>query len=155
MEKVDDDVDAFLRDSARADDLIALDRLLREALPTADRVLWRGRMWGGTDQAIIGYRSISQPRPRGAEADWFLVGLAAQQNHLSIYVNAAEDGRYLVQSWGDRLGRVKIGAAAVTFRSAEDLDLDELRDLVVRAGEVEDERSEIGTQRHASTPPDS
>lgn len=47
MEKADDDVDEFIRESARADDLSALDAMIREALPGVDRVLWRGRM-GGT-----------------------------------------------------------------------------------------------------------
>lgn len=137
MERVDDDVDAFLRGAADAADLLRLDEIIRDALPEEDRVLWRGPMWGGTNQAIVGYGSIVQPRPRGGDVEWFLIGLAAQKNHLSVYVNAAEAGGYLVQARAARLGRVKVGAAAVTFRSVSDLDLAEFRALLIRASELE------------------
>jgi hypothetical protein len=133
---VDDDVDAFLASTTRAPELQELDAAITRALPGLTRVLWRGPMWGGTDQAIVGYGSIRQPRPRGSDVEWFLVGLAEQKRHLSIYVNAAEDGAYLVQRFADRLGRVKVGAAAVTFSSTDDLDLEGLHALLLRAREL-------------------
>ncbi|MFJ2543311.1 hypothetical protein [Microbacterium sp. NPDC087589] len=150
MEKVDDDIDAFIRASSRADELSALDAMIREALPAVDRVLWRGRMWGGTDQAIIGYGAIRQPRPRGPGVEWFLVGLAEQKRHLSVYVNAAEDGAYLVQTRASRLGRVKVGAAAVTFGSVSDLDAGEFRSLLVRSHELDAGAQASGTQGRPS-----
>lgn len=150
MEKVGDDIDAFIRASSRADELSALDMMIREALPGVDRVLWRGRMWGGTDQAIIGYGTIRQPRPRGPEVEWFLVGLAEQKRHLSVYVNAAEDGAYLVQARASRLGRVKVGAAAVTFGSVSDLDAGEFRSLLMRAQELDAGAQASETQGHPS-----
>ena len=136
MEMVGEDVDAFLQASGRADELVALDALILDTLPGVSRVLWRGKMWGGTDQAIIGYGLIRQPRPRGAAVQWFLVGLAEQKKHLSVYVNAAESGAYLVQQRASRLGKVKVGAAAVTFGSITDLDLPEFRALLLRAREI-------------------
>jgi hypothetical protein len=136
MERVADDVDMFLRDARKTDDLVRLDEEIREALPGVDRVLWRGKMWGGTDQAIVGYGRIVQPRPRGNDVDWFLVGLAEQKNHLSAYLNAAENGNYLVKSRASRLGNVKVGAAAVTFRSISDLNLPEFRALLIRAWDL-------------------
>lgn len=109
---VHEDVDAFLRQALRSKELMALDALIVDARPGISRTLWRGNMWGGTDQAIVGYGLIRQPRPRGKEVEWFLVGLAEQKRHLSLNVNAAESGQYLVQRYGDSLGKVKIGAAA-------------------------------------------
>ena len=90
-------------------------------------------MWGGTEQRIVGYGGITQERPRGASIEWFLVGLAAQQRHLSVYVNAAEDGAYLVQSWADRLGSVKVGSAAITLTSFAELDEPAFRAMLRRA----------------------
>ncbi|MEV8338757.1 hypothetical protein [Leucobacter sp. NPDC077196] len=54
-----------------------------------------------------------------------------------MYLNAAEAGGYLVQARAARLGRVKVGAAAVTFRPVSDLDLAEFRALLIRASELE------------------
>lgn len=137
MDRVKDDVDGFLVAASRADELVRLDEIIREALPGVDRVLWRGKMWGGTEQAIVGYGTIAQPRPRGGNVDWFLVGLAEQKSHLSVYVNAAENGEYLVRARAHQLGKVKVGAAAITFRSVDDLDLAEFHSLLQRAREIE------------------
>ena len=66
MERTDTDVDGFLAAAGgpRGDDLRALDGIIREELAGLERVLWEGVMWGGTEQRIVGYGGISQPRPR-------------------------------------------------------------------------------------------
>lgn len=45
--------------------MIAVDRVLVRAMPGASRRLWVGTFWGGTQQEIIGYGDVVQPRPRG------------------------------------------------------------------------------------------
>ncbi|HEY6799954.1 MAG TPA: DUF1801 domain-containing protein [Agromyces sp.] len=138
MERTDTDVDMFLAEieGPRGDDLRELDRILSEELAGLERVLWEGAMWGGTEQRIVGYGGITQPRPRGASIEWFLVGIAVQKANLSIYVNAAEDGEYLVKRRAKELGRVKVGSAAVTFTSLADVDVPALRALIRRAREL-------------------
>lgn len=138
MERTDTDVDDFLAgvEGPRGDDLRALDRILSEELAGLERVLWEGPMWGGTEQRIVGYGGVTQPRPRGASVEWFLVGLAMQQKHLSIYVNAAEDGEYLVKRRAADLGKVKVGSAALAFGSLADLDEAAFRALIRRAREL-------------------
>ncbi|WP_107772776.1 DUF1801 domain-containing protein [Nocardioides sediminis] len=116
--------------------MAAIDAVVAGALPGADRLLWRGRFWGGTEQSIIGYRTIEQPRPRGASVSWFLIGLARQQRHLSLYVNAVDDGRYLSQAYAERLGRVRGGSASLSFASSDALDLDVLAEMVRHAGRI-------------------
>lgn len=138
MERTDTDVDGFLAavDGPRGDDLRTLDRIIAEEFAGLERVLWEGPMWGGTEQRIVGYGGISQPRPRGASVEWFLVGLAAQQQHLSVYVNAAEDGEYLVKRRAAELGKVKVGSAAITFASLAALDETAFRAMLRRAREL-------------------
>jgi hypothetical protein len=138
MERTDSDVDGFLAgvEGPRGDDLRGLDRIISEELTGLERVLWEGTMWGGTEQRIVGYGAITQPRPRAASVEWFLVGLAAQQQHLSVYVNAAEDGEYLVKRRAADLGKVKVGSAAMTFGSLANLDETAFRALLRRAREL-------------------
>lgn len=126
---------ASLPDGVRAD-IVTLDRVIAEAMAGEERVLWEGVFWGGSQQAIIGYGSYRYKGRSGAEGEWFKVGLAAQKNYLSLYVNAAEDGKNLAKSWAPRLGKVKAGSANLQFKRAADIDLDVLRDLVVRAREL-------------------
>jgi hypothetical protein len=111
----------------------ALDHVITRAMPGASRRLWAGTFWGGSEQEIVGYGDLVQHRPRGEPVEWFVLGLARQRRHLSVYVNAVEDGRYLIQRYAPRLGRVKVGSASAAFRSVADLDLDVLRELAVHA----------------------
>lgn len=81
-----------------------------------------------------------QPRPRGEDVAWFPVGVARQQRDFSVYVNAVDDGAYLLSLYADRLGKVKMGSASIAFGGLDDLDLARFRDLLQRA--------------HVLTPPD-
>ncbi len=116
--------------------MLTVDRLISDAMPNRRRALWRGVFWGGTEQAIIGYGDIRQPRPRGDDVEWFLVGLAKQKRHYSLYVNAVADGVYLGQQYAGRLGKVKLGSASIGFRDLETVDLDVLADLLARADSI-------------------
>ena len=127
-----DDYLASVPEDRRAT-MTALDALIRDAMPGRSRSVWTGKFWGGTDQTIIGYGDIRQSRPRGPDVEWFAVGLALQKNHVSLYVNAADGGQYLAKAYGPRLGTVKIGSAAVTFGSLDDLDRDVLVEMLARA----------------------
>lgn len=150
MNKTDDDVDAFLAaiDGDAGESMRAVDARIHAALPDLSRVLWRGVFWGGTEQAIIGYGDLVQPRPKGHAVPWFLIGLAQQKKHISLYVNAADAGGYLGRQYAAELGGVKesrvkesgvtIGAASIGFRSADDLDLDALERMVLRARALAD-----------------
>ena len=150
MDRTDTDPDDFLNgfaDESVRNTMHRLDGIVRSTMPGRSRTLWEGVFWGGTEQSIIGYGDIVQPRPRGDDVEWFLVGLARQKDGYSLYVNAVDDGVYLGQRHAERLrspgvakSRVKIGSASIGFRSLDDLDLDTLRELL--------------TEADRSTPPD-
>jgi hypothetical protein len=138
MQKVEtspDDHLAEFPDGVR-ETMLELDRLITEAMPGRSRDVWSGTFWGGTEQHIVGYGDIVQPRPRGESVQWFAVGLARQKRHYSLYVNAVDEGAYLLDSFKNRLGEVKLGAASIGFSSLDELDLDALRELLRRADEL-------------------
>lgn len=117
----------------RQEDMVALDRALARVFAGHERVLWEGTFWGGTQQRIIGYGAMRQRARSGVEVQWFVVGLAAQKAHLSLYVSAVEEGRYLVKRFADRLGKVKVGSANVAFKRLADLDLPVVVEMATRA----------------------
>ncbi|MET4582424.1 hypothetical protein ABIE21_001934 [Conyzicola nivalis] len=135
MERTDKNVDDYLAGltGERADSMRALDAVIAEELPGLERVLWEGVFWGGTEQQIIGYGGTATPRPRGEVVEWFLIGLADQKKHISLYVNANSEGKHLVQLWKDRLGKVNVGTAAATLTSFEGVDVDGLRGMIREA----------------------
>jgi hypothetical protein len=126
---------ASLPDCVR-DDIASLDGVIAEAMSGEERTLWEGVFWGGSSQHIIGYGSYRYKGRSGAEGEWFKVGLAAQKNYLSLYVNAAADGQSLANIYAPRLGKVKAGSANLQFKRAADVDLEVLRELIGRAREL-------------------
>jgi hypothetical protein len=101
-----------------------------------ERSLWEGVFWGGSQQAIIGYGSYRYKGRSGAEGEWFIVGLASQKNHLSLYVNAADGGQSLPKVYAPRIGKAKAGSGSLQFKRAADLDRAVLREMVERAREL-------------------
>jgi hypothetical protein len=130
-----DDFIASLPDDVR-DEITALDADLARIFIGLERALWEGPMWGGTHQRIIGYGAVRQANRSGASVDWFVIGLAVQKAHLSLYVSAVDDGQYLVKRYADRLGKVKVGSANVTFRRLSDVELPVLVEMAERARDL-------------------
>jgi hypothetical protein len=127
-----DEFIAGLPDAVR-DDIATLDTVIAEEMQGTERVLWEGPMWGGTDQRIIGYGSHQYVNRSGTHVDWYVIGLAAQKNYLSLYVNAADADGYILGRYAAKLGKVKIGSANATFKRASDIDLDVLGQMVAEA----------------------
>ncbi|MGW0180348.1 hypothetical protein [Nocardia sp. NPDC003345] len=126
-------VDEFIRANDPDGSLARIDSVLVEALPRAERQMWEGVFWGGTQQSIIGFGDIEQPRPRGRAVRWFLIGLARQAAYVSLYVNAVEDGRYLSQLYGARMGATRVGSASLSVRRA---DMGVLREMALHAARL-------------------
>lgn len=138
MKRTDRDPDEFIEsqpDEVRAD-LAQLDSIISREFSGASRVMWEGKLWGGTNQQIIGHGEFSYTNSKGDEIEWFAVGLASQKNYLSVYVNAVDEGAYLLQRYKERLGRVKVGSASLSFPDLEALELDVFEELIRRAKEL-------------------
>ncbi len=123
-----DHIDSLPDDRRR--DIALLDAEITKRMRGESRVLWEGRLWAGSDQKIIGYGTFSYTNSSGKTTNWFMVGLAAQKNYISMYVNAVDDDGYVLKKYADRLGKAKVGSASISFKSVEDINLDILMELV-------------------------
>jgi hypothetical protein len=135
MERSDIDVGEFIAGLPNEvrNDIATLDAVIAGVFDGLDRSLYTGKMWGGTDQEIIGYGTYLYGKNQD---EWFIVGLAVQKRHLSLYINAVEDRQYLSEKYGHELGKVKVGKAALTFGSAADLDLERLEWVMRKSREI-------------------
>lgn len=138
MRRTDADVSRHLTSlqGRRGEEIRRLDREITERMPGHARHLYEGKMWGGTDQQIVGYGILDYRNRSGEDVEWFIVGLAAQKNHISMYVNAVKDGAYLLREYEQRLGKAKVGSASIGFATLDDVDLDALFELVAEAGQT-------------------
>lgn len=117
-------------------DFATLDARISGVMTGLPRVAWEGVFWGGSQQRIIGYGEYRYQGRSGASGEWFIVGLAAQKQYLSLYVNAVEDGQHLLKRYAPRLGKVKAGSANVAIKRLADVEMDVLLEMVARAREL-------------------
>ncbi len=138
MQKTDTDPAAIIEAAPEAlrADFATLDARISEVMSGLPRVAWEGVFWGGTEQRIIGYGEYHYQGRSGASGEWFVIGLAAQKQYLSLYVNAVEDGQHLLKRYVPRLGKVKAGSANLQFKQAADIDAAVLREMVTRARDL-------------------
>jgi len=115
------------------EDMRTLDIEIAGVMDGTETSVYKGKFWGGSHQEIIGYGSQTQQRSDKKEVVWFVIGLARQKNYISIYINVVEDGEYLSEKYGADLGKVKVGKSSISFASVEDIDLDKLRLLLIKA----------------------
>lgn len=85
---------------------------------------------------MIGYGKYRYKSASGREGDWFIIGLAARKNYISLYLCAVENGGYLAEQNAPRLGKVKAGRSCITFKQLEDLNLPVAISLVKRAAKL-------------------
>jgi hypothetical protein len=111
----------------RRTDVAALDALIREHAPSLEPVV-AGKM--------LGYGPFHYRYASGREGDTTLLGLASQKRHISLYVLCANGGRYLAESYVERLPKASVGKSCVRFARLSDVDPAVLAELVTEAARL-------------------
>jgi hypothetical protein len=116
----------FAAAGPREEDLRRVDALVMAAAPGIDR-----QLVGSAASRMLGYGLMPyKPRSARESTQVPLISLAPQKRHLSLYVFAVVDGRYLAESRAERLGRVSCGKSCIRFSSLDGVDVVELDRLV-------------------------
>lgn len=86
--------------------------------------------------AIIGYGNYHYKSKSGREGDWMIIGLASQKNYISLYICSIEDGEYLAEKYKSELPKASVGKSCIRFKRIEDIDLDVIRKLILKAEKI-------------------
>ena len=111
----------------RRTDVAARDALIREHAPSLEPVV-AGKM--------LGYGPFHYRYASGREGDTTLLGLASQKRYISLYVLCANGGRYLAESYAERLPKASVGKSCVRFARLSDVDPAVLAELVTEAARL-------------------
>jgi hypothetical protein len=104
--------------------LRALDAAIREAAPLLKPGLGHG---------MLGYGPFHYKYASGREGDTFVVCLASQKQHISLYLCACNEEGYLAEQAAKKLGQVSVGKSCIRFKKLEDLHLAAAMSLVKEA----------------------
>jgi uncharacterized protein YdhG (YjbR/CyaY superfamily) len=108
-------------DEPRRTDVQVLHDLIRREAPELEPHVGRG---------MVGYGPYHYRYASGREGDTFRIGLASRKAYISLYVTAATDAGYVVESYQDRLPKADIGKSCVRIKRLDDVDLDVVAALV-------------------------
>jgi hypothetical protein len=108
-------------------DARALHKLIRATVPELKPFLSSG---------MIGYGPYHYRYATGREGDTFVIGLAGRKTGLALHVTMAVDGKYLTETFADRVGKADVGKSCIRFRRLSDLDQKTIVTLLRRAGKA-------------------
>ena len=109
----------------RRSEMQSLHDLIRRTLPDFQPHIRSG---------MIGYGEYHYRYASGREGDSSIVALASNKRYISLYVQCTVEGRYLAETYADRLPKASVGKSCVRFKRVADVDQETLRALLVDAG---------------------
>lgn len=105
----------------RKSEVAALDALIRKTAPKLEPFVLAG---------ILAYGPLHYKYPSGREGDWFHIGVASNQNYISLYICASDEEGYVAGRYREALPKANIGKSCVRFRRMSDLDPKALKALI-------------------------
>jgi hypothetical protein len=108
-------------DEPRKSEVAALDALIRKVAPKLEPFIYKG---------MLGYGPLHYKYASGREGDWFRMGIASNQNYISLYISAGDQSGYVAERYKEALPKANIGKACVRFKRLSDLDQTALKKLI-------------------------
>ncbi len=79
---------------------------------------------------MLGYGSFPYLNHKKERITWPVLALASQKQYISLYVCAAENGKYIAEKNKKELGKVSVGKSCIRFKKISDLDLETLKKVI-------------------------
>ena len=108
-------------DEPRKSEVAALDALIRKTAPKLVPFIHIG---------ILAYGPWHYKYASGREGDGFRIGVASNQNYISLYICAGDEKDYVAERHKAALPKAKIGRSCVRFKRLSDLDQTALVKLI-------------------------
>ena len=105
----------------RKAEVAALDALIRKTAPKLEPFVHIG---------ILAYGPYHYKYESGCEGDGFRIGVASNQNYISLYVCATGEAGHIAEKYKEALPKAKIGKGCVRFKRLGDLDEAALKKLI-------------------------
>lgn len=116
-------------DEPRRTEIRRLHDLIRRTAPQLEPHLASGMLAYGRYQY--------QPK-KGPGGEWMNIALASNKRYISLYIMATDPagGRYLAETYKDRLPSADIGKSCVRFKRVDELDQATLTQLIREGAEL-------------------
>ena len=113
---------------AKKKDLTVLHELILRIIPNAK--LWfldgkndQGKVVSNTN---IGYGSVLMNYADGSKREFYKIGISPNSTGISIYVMGLKDKNFLIEQFGDLLGKTKMTGYCIKFRNLDEININVL-----------------------------
>ncbi len=117
---------------AKRSDMKALHHLIHEAMPACKLWFLDGKNSDGkiVSNPNIGYGSYHIHYADGSTREFYQIGLSANTTGISVYIMGLQDKSYLVQTYGQKIGKASVTGYCIKFKYLKDINLDILLDAI-------------------------
>lgn len=78
----------------------------------------------------IGYGFQTIKYADGKTREFYQIGISANTTGISVYIIGIEDKKYLVQTYGEKLGKASVSGYCIKFKTLKDVKIDILGDAI-------------------------
>ena len=79
----------------------------------------------------IGYGSYSIKYADGTTREFYQVGLSANTTGISVYIMGIDDKKYLINTYGKKLGKASVTGYCIRFKTIKDINMDILEAAIL------------------------
>jgi hypothetical protein len=79
----------------------------------------------------IGYGSYVIKYADGSTREFYQVGLSANTTGISVYIMGIDDKKYLVNTYGKKLGKASVTGYCIKFKTLKDINMDILEAAIL------------------------
>ncbi len=104
------------------------------------KLLFKAKLWflDGKDEKgkvvsnpNIGYGSQTMKYADGTTKEFYQIGISANTSGISVYIMGLEDKKYLIQTYGDSIGKATVTGYCIKFKKLNDINLDILEKAIL------------------------
>lgn len=137
INEVNDQIDRYIdgQPDAKAEEMRELHRLILRVAPESK--LWFLDGKNSENKTVsnpnIGYGTRTIGYADGSTKEFYRVGISANTSGISVYILGIDDKQYLVQTFGDTIGKASVSGYCIKFKTLQNIDVDVL-EAAIRVG---------------------
>ena len=78
----------------------------------------------------IGYGQYTIKYADGTTKTFYQIGISSNKTGISVYILGISDKTYLVQTYGERIGKASVTGYCIKFKSTKDINLETLQSAI-------------------------
>ena len=89
----------------------------------------------------IGYGSQSMKYADGSTREFYQIGLSGNTTGISVYIMGIDDKKYLINTYGKKLGKASVTGYCIKFKTIKDINIDTLEAAIKDGVRITNEKN--------------